>query len=209
MIRVNLLPPEYRTVERTPVARLVALLLGVLCVGGSAGYWIYFQMGPRQFWEKQRGDLQIEADNLKIRADRSRALQAEYNEYRKRRDEIEAIGKSRILWSKKLDQLADIVDNGGSDADHQAWFKSLAVTAPRGTDGGTISLNGMNGGAGLDRLSNFNKALRETAEFFDDFSYLDPPRGQVQKYKDDLIPDAAWKYTWTLRLKQPGWREAK
>lgn len=208
MIRVNLLPPEYRTVERTPVARLVVLLLGVLCVGGSAGYWIYFHMGPLKFWEDQREQLDVEAKNLKIRADRSRALQAEYDEYRKRRDEIEAIGQSRILWSKKLDQLADIIDNGGSRADHQGWLQSLSVTAPRGVDGGQIALNGMNGGAGLDRQNALNRALRETQEFFEDFSFISPPGGTLQTYKDDLIPEAAWKFTWQLRLKKPGWREA-
>ncbi len=210
MIRVNLLPPEYRQLERTPVGRLVALLVGVLAVGSSAGYWLYFHMGPLQFWEEKRVQLTKEYEIVEKQMIRSKALQAEYNEYRKRRDQIELIGSTRVLWSQKLDELADIIHNGGSKTDHNAWLNNLSAQAPRSAaTGGTLNISGFSGGAGYDRLSNFNKALRVDESFFEDFTNLDPPRGQKTPFKDDLEPASGWKFSWTMGLKKAGWREAK
>src|SRR5262245_45074524 len=101
MIRVNLLPPEYRKVEGTPIARLVTTVAGVALVAGAAGWWGWYHFAVLTHVRDERTTKEEELSALKAQADRTKQLEKELKEYRRRRDTIENIAASRILWSRK------------------------------------------------------------------------------------------------------------
>src|SRR5437016_2695185 len=101
MIKVNLLPPEYRKVEGTPVARLAVTIGGVILATCAAGFWGWFHMAVLAEERDKRSTKEEEMASVKAQAERSQSLLREFNEYKRRRETIEKIGSSRILWSKK------------------------------------------------------------------------------------------------------------
>src|SRR5689334_25330101 len=105
MIKINLLPPEHRKVEGTPVARMATTVAGVFVVAGFATWWGLVHFGKLAEIRKEREDKELELKTVQAQAERSKALQGEYMEYQRRRDTIEKRDASRSLWSKKLYEL--------------------------------------------------------------------------------------------------------
>jgi len=208
MIKVNLLPPEYRKVDGTPIARFAALTLGVFLTASALSVWGYVHFGMLAEVRERRTTLADELVGLQKLAARSQALLAEYKEYQKRRETIEEIDKARILWSRKLDQLADLIHAKGDTKVHQVWLSDIRSQAPRGPgSAGTLTISGWSGGEELARLSDFNKELRQDEAFGSDFQAVDPPRGERVRFGDGRVPDAAWRFTTGLELKPADWRE--
>lgn len=208
MIKVNLLPPEYRKVDGTPVARFVALIAGVFLTASAMSVWGYVHFGMLQEVRDRRTALEDELTGLKKLADRSKALLEEFQEYQRRRETIEDIDKGRVLWSRKLDQLADLIHNKGQDTRHQVWLSDIRTQTSRGKgSAGKLTISGWSGGEELARLSDFNRDLRQDEEFFADFKAIDPPRGERVSFGDGRLPDSAWRFTTGLDLRAPGWRE--
>ena len=205
MIKVNLLPPEYRKVDGTPVARFVALVLGVFLTASAMSVWGYVHFGMLEEVRERRTALEEELVGLQKLADRSQALLAEFKEYQRRRETIEDIDRMRMLWSRKLDQLADLVHNKGQTDRHQVWLSDIRAASGRSKgSGGSLTISGWSGGEELARLSDFNKDLRQDEEFFADFQAIDPPRGDRVSFGDGRVPDLAWRFTTGLVLRAPG-----
>ena len=128
MIRVNLLPPEYRKVDGPPIGRVVALVVGAFLVTSAVGGWGYVHFGLLSDAEKQREEKEEDLQQLRRMAERSQALLAEFTEYQRRRETIEKIGASRILWSRKLDELSDIIFNKGDQDERVEQPQSTGKT---------------------------------------------------------------------------------
>lgn len=208
MIKVNLLPPEYRKVDGTPVARFVTLVLGVFLTASAMSVWGYVHFGMLEEVRERRRGLEEERAGLQKLADRSLALLEEFKEYQRRRETIEEIDKTRILWSRKLDQLADLIHNKGQTDRHQVWLSDVrASSSSSKNSGGSLTISGWSGGEELARLSDFNKDLRQDEEFAADFKHFDPPRGDRVSFGDKRVPDLAWRFTTGMGLRAPGWRE--
>jgi Tfp pilus assembly protein PilN len=210
MIKVNLLPPEYRKVEGTPVARLAITVAGVAAVACSAGWWGYYHMAVL---DKVRAERMQQEENLaaaKAQAERSQSLLREFKEYQRRRDTIETIGSSRLLWSKKLDELADVIHNKGDSKRHLVWLNQIRSQGGRfATSPCQLVIHGWSGGEQFHRLSNFNEDLKKTPDFSEDFISVDPPDGTQVPFDDDNIPNVAWEFSFGLDLKHPNWRETR
>jgi Tfp pilus assembly protein PilN len=208
MIKVNLLPPEYRKVDGTPVARFAALVIGVFLTASAMSVWGYVHFGMLAEVRDRRADLEDELVGLNKLAERSQALLAEYKEYQKRRQTIEEVDKGRILWSRKLDQFADLIHNKGDSKRHLVWLSDVRTKSSRNKgSGGVLTMSGWSAGEELARLSDFNKDVRQDEEFFADFQAIDPPRGERVAFGDGRVPELAWRFTTGLDLKAPGWRE--
>ncbi len=208
MIRINLLPPEYRKVEGTPVARLVTTVAAVALVAGAVGLWGWYHFAVLAQIREQRAQKEEELASLKAQADRAASLEKELKEYQRRRDTIEKIGASRILWSKKLDELADIIYDKGDTKRHLVWLTSLRTGNGRvPTSPAQLIINGYSGGGEYHRMSDFNNDIKKSEEFFSDFFRVDPPEGKQIAWTDDLVPAQAWTFGWGLDLKPPTWRE--
>ncbi len=208
MIKVNLLPAEFRKVDGTPVVRFVTLVVGVFAAACAMSVWGYIHFGMLAEVRTRRADLEEELVGLSKLAERSQALLAEYKEYQKRRDTIEDIDEGRVLWSRKLDQLADLIHNKGDTKLHQVWLSGIRTGGSRGGGSpGVLTFSGWSGGEELARLSDFNKSLRQDEEFFADFQAIDPPRGERVSFSDGRVPELAWRFTIGLDLRDPSTRE--
>ena len=105
MIQINLLPPEYRPRTGTPVARFVAIVVGVVLIASATGAWFYTHFIELANVQELRDVRAEEASSKERQRDHSLALQREIQVYEKRRTAIQTINRSRTLWSRKLDQL--------------------------------------------------------------------------------------------------------
>jgi Tfp pilus assembly protein PilN len=212
MIKVNLLPPEYRKVDGPPVARLVALVVGAALTAGSIGAWGYVRLNLLSEAVTAREALDEELAQVKAQAERSAALLSEFKEYQKRRDTIEKIGQSRLLWSRKLDELADVVHNKGDTKQYMVWLGTIRTQAARRADSGAaLHIEGQSAGDkdGYTRLSDFNKAMKETKDFSEDLLGVDPPTGRQVTFPDKKWPSKGWQFQFVLDLKKPNWRETQ
>ena len=58
MIKVNLLPPEYRKVERTPVLRFVTIVCGVILSASAIGAFLFVHFGSLVEMQLERQQLE-------------------------------------------------------------------------------------------------------------------------------------------------------
>jgi hypothetical protein len=214
MIKVNLLPVEYRKVERTPILRFVTIVCGVVLSASAICAFLYVHFGHLVEVVSDRQKLEETYLTKKVEADRSKALAQEAAEYMKRRDTIEKIGQSRLLWSRKVDEICDIIHNKGDTERHLVWLTDMRTLAARpvrkgdkgpGSPGG-LYIKGYSGGSEIHRLSDFHLDTKNS-EFFEDFSSIDNPEGELVEFNDELIPKSAWTFDYNLRLKPYDWRE--
>lgn len=207
MIRVNLLPVEYRKSEGPPMARVAVLVAGAVLVTSALGGWGYVHFGLLAEAESRRVQLEEDLAQLRQQAERSKALLREFTEYQRRRETIEKIGSSRILWSRKLDEAADIIHNKGDQKDFLVWLASLRTTTGRGPDSPVgLHLQGLCAGS-LSNLSDFNKRIKDTKEFFEDFNRISPPAGTQKRFNDGKFPEIGWDFSFELDHKAANWRE--
>ncbi len=203
MIKVNLLPPEYRKVERTPILRFVVILCGVVLSASAIGAFLYVHFGVLVKTVSDREKLEETYLVKKVGADRSRLLEREAREYKKRRATIEKIGRTRMLWSRKLDQLCDVINNGGDIKRHEVWLSQIKTLPPQGKSPGGLYIKGLSGGSEIHRLSDFHLDLKNS-EFFKDFASIDNPEGKVEHFSDDRVPNTAWAFDFSMLLKPQG-----
>lgn len=201
MIKVNLLPPECRKVERTPMLRFATIVAGVVLSASAIGAFLYVHFGMLVNVVSEREKLEDIFATEKAKADQSRALAQEAKEYKARRDEIERIGQERRLWSRKIDELCDIIQNKGDRKRHLVWLTQFrTLPASRGTPGG-VYIKGYSGGSEIHRLSDFHLDV-VNSEFFRDFASIDNPEGSVVMFPGDRVPDTAWEFDFNM-LFQP------
>jgi hypothetical protein len=216
MIQVNLLPPEYRKSDGTPLPRFLTILGGVVLCASAIGVFLYVHFGYLVKYQSLREQKEDTYYKQKVLADRSLALLREYNEYQKRRKTIEAVSNQRILLSKKLDELCDLIHNRGDRKRHFIWLNRMSAkvgesarTRRGPSNGGTITFDGHSASEDFSRLANFREDIEESSEggFFEDFVSIDHPAWEVERWDDELEPDAAGKFKHSLVLKPLGWRQ--
>ena len=212
MIQINLLPPEYRKSESTPIARFIAIVAGavlVTCGLVAYGYVHYSQLRVAQ---DRREQIEGEFANAKSRADVSRALQAEIAAYEARRKAIQEVAKARILHSRKLDEFLDVTTAKGETGSlYRVWLNSLSVkparTARRGkpTSGGTFTFSGFSESTEFSRVTNLRDAIKKHA-FYEDFKAMSMPVFKAVEWDDTLEPNRAGRFAFDLTLLPLGWR---
>ncbi len=207
MIKIDLLPAEYRRAERTAPALFIAtvglVVFCSLCVVGGA--WVWFGVVG-----SARADVASAQENLdgkKPQAEYSDRLEAEKKEYTSRLDHIKTFGESRILWTKKLDQLASIIDSPSEQDRHTVWLEELTVDMSNSRAAG-CSIKGDSSTAELKKLSNFHSDVAK-GDFFKEFESISDPAGEVESDKG-FDPQEAWKFEFKLGLKdKSGGKDAK
>ncbi len=107
MIEINLLPPEHRPVERTPLPRLLTILTGVLLTMAELVLcaWLTVLWIPAA--EARRNKAKSEEAAKADEADKVKELEEELETYRKREGALARLFKERIRWTRVLDRLAD------------------------------------------------------------------------------------------------------
>lgn len=213
MIRINLLPDEYRRRARTPIKVLGAIALLVAVNTSLIAYWTWLEFGVAAEIETQRSVLQVEMDGLTPQVNYHNALDQEIKAFATREQTLTEITKNRILWTRKLDELIDVVNLGGDGVRHYIWFDDLTVkqeSDERGKSWGSFKASGHSGSAKWDQVAAFlaDVADRELTDFIDTFNRLASPEGTQNPPDDELIPSEVWSFPLALELMSPDERLA-
>ncbi len=199
MIKIDLLPAEYRRAERTAPAIFIATVglagLFSLCAAGAGWAWFGIVGSARA----DVASAQEVFDGKKPQAEYSDRLEAEKKEYTSRLDHIKTFGESRILWTKKLDQLASIIDTPAEQDRHTVWMNQLSVDMSSGTRNAGCNIKGFSSTAELKKLSNFHSDVAR-GDFFKEFESISDPAGEVVT-DEDFDPQQAWQFEFKLGLK--------
>jgi Tfp pilus assembly protein PilN len=209
MIRINLLPEEYRKSGRTPIKLLLAVTTAVALNGALVAWWSWSAVGIAGEIESERTAAQLEMDGLTPQVTYCTALESEAKQYKSREQTLAAITKSRISWTKKLDELVDVVNRGGDGQRHLIWLDDLAVVQtsdPKAKSAGTVRASGHSGSDKFAQVANFLEDL-EQSSFISDFRPPAPPEGTQTLVDDTLVPPVAWSFPLSLTLKTAEERE--
>ncbi|MFG0318747.1 MAG: PilN domain-containing protein [Planctomycetota bacterium JB042] len=200
MIRIDLLPPEYRRAERTAPAQFMATIglvaLFSSAAAGCAYAWFGVVGGARADVENAKEVL----ESKKPQAVYSDSLEKEKKEYTARMDHIKTFSQSRILWTKKLDQLASLVDSPPEQDRHMVWLEELRVNMNDARSPG-LRMKGHSATSHLKKLSDFNSDLK-TPPFFSEFVGISVPEGKVVT-DEEFDPSSAWEFEASLTLTDP------
>ena len=232
MIQINLLPPEYRPRTGTPVARFVAIVVGVVLVACASGAWFYTHFIQLTNVRELRDVRAEEANSKERQKEHSLSLQREIDVYEKRRSAIQAINRSRTLWSRKLDQFFDIITGQDDEGSFKVWLDTLEVppqriaTRRRGRarrgevqNGGAFRFTGymaMDSSSDAPALSSLlfraltgdPEATGERTDFFEDFIAINNPNIAVVetssgKNEVQLLPPVVGSFRYELLLNPP------
>jgi Tfp pilus assembly protein PilN len=204
MIRVNLLPQEYRKAEGTPLKQFFATVGAVVLGVAVAGFWTYLYFGKLGTAKDELRDLEAAVASQKAGLERVKALDARLKELKTQYGKIDEIAKNRVVWSRKLDELWEIVVNPKAANRYEVWLKGISCqTAPpgsKGAVGGTVQFAGSSAGAPMYRLVDFHEDL-STSSFFKDFQKITPPYGSREPLPgDDKEPKEGWTFDFQLSL---------
>lgn len=127
MIRINLLPDEYRRRARTPIRLLAATLAAVTVTTSLFAYWTWLAFGVAAEVETRRSTLELEMMGLRPQVAYHDALQAETAVHASRETTLAQITQNRVLWTQQVDALIDVVAAGRDGARHFVWLDDLKV----------------------------------------------------------------------------------
>ncbi|HPF13800.1 MAG: hypothetical protein H6830_01985 [Planctomycetes bacterium] len=209
MIRINLLPDEYRRRTRMPVKKILAIA-GATAINASLfAYWGWLTMGVAKDVEGQYAVRKTEMDGLTPQVTYHKALEHEIQLFSSREKTLSQITMNRVLWTQKMDELIDIV-NAGNDIEHFVWFDDVTAKLEnnrnaRSASYGTFEANGHSGSEQWNRLANFldDVADTELTPFILDFETLNRPQGRKNESSEDLIPKVNWAFPLKLSLRSP------
>lgn len=198
MIRINLLPMEFRRGRRVST-RLLAVAFGsVLAVCASIGWFGLTYFGKLGEVEEAHAALKTRLEQKQKRAAYYDKLDANQKDYQNRVNTIQAIGRSRRLWSKFLDQLVEVINNDSDVDRHIAWFRSMVVKSdPK--KGATVTMPGAVQGKDFGKVSNLLESIRN-APFFPELQEMPAPQGK-QEISPDRTPPESIEFPMQLTFK--------
>jgi len=200
MLKINLLPQDYRQAERKPIGAYLTMVVCTILAMSSVALAGYFYFGLLGDAEAARNIAKEQHDNLAPMAKHADDLDREKQEYIKRSSVIKDIETMRILWTKKLDQLLAVINNKGDVESHWVWLKDLKI-AMGGSRTSGMSLKGCTVGDQYETLSNFNEDLKNHELFQGDFSAISNPVGSIV-FDKNVEPACAIEFSWELQLNE-------
>jgi hypothetical protein len=208
MIQINLLPEAYRLKARTPFKVMLSVTGSVSLVGCLVAYWAWLALGIGAEVESQRSVAQMEMDGLTPQVNYFNSLDAETKVYASREKTLAEITSNRILWTKKVDELIDVVNIGDDGLRHYIWFDDLNVSQSadrRSKTFGELRANGHSGSAQWDQVAVFleDVADPEVSDFIRDFNSPAWPEGTQSSKDDELVPSEVWAFPLKVELKSP------
>ncbi len=202
MIRVNLLPKEYRKAESTPLKQFFATMGAVVVVALAVVAWAFIHLG--KLGPKEQ-DLKAIEDDVRTQAAKvkdSKDLAGWLQEYKTQYEKIDKVAMTRVLWSRKIDEIWEVVVNPTPATKYDVWFKSLSGrVADTAKAGGEVQFSGSSAGPQVYRLSDFHEAVT-TSDFFKDFQYISYPAGTRENLPGtDREPKEGWTFQMSLQLR--------
>jgi Tfp pilus assembly protein PilN len=211
MIRINLLPEEYRKKNRTPIKMMLAVSAGVAVNGIAVAWYAWLAFGVAAEIESERAVLQTELDGLTPQVNYHKALEGEQRRFAAREKTLSGITASRINWTRKVDELITIINSGGEGQRHFVWLDDLnvqQVSDARAKNAGSLRASGHSGSDNFAQVANFLEDV-EDSSFIEDFRPPAPPEGTQTLVDNDLIPPVVWAFPLSLELLTPEERQQR
>jgi Tfp pilus assembly protein PilN len=203
MIQINLLPEQHRLKTRMPL-KLMLVVSGAVAVNAGLLAWLgYAHFAVQMRADNEKEMVQSEMDGLKPQLGYVADLKAESKLHTSREATLQQITRSRISWTKKLDELIDVCNNGSEGERHLVWFDDLQVTQnldPKAKSPGTVKASGHSGSDNFAQVANFLEDL-EASNFLSDFERPAAPEGSVSNVDPDLTPSASFSFPLALTMK--------
>ncbi len=213
MITINLLPDEYRRRAKSPIGMIAAIAAAVLVNASLIAYWGYLEFGISRNVETTRSVLQLDLDGLKPQVAYNVKLKKEISTRSARETTLTEITQNRVLWTKVMDELIEVVHAGREGIEHFVWFddvdvKMLAEARGQAKDFGKLTASAHSGSEGYDQVSNFLDDMNdvELSSLGLIFGKTGDPEGRREKPSKDLIPAVNWSFPLTIGLKSPAER---
>jgi len=202
MIRVNLLPQEYRKAESTPLKQFFSLIGAVVLVAVAAVAWLWVRYGMLEKAETERNDEKQKVANQAPQLKQVSDLEAWVAEYRGQYEKIDQVAQNRLVLSRKLDELWEVVVNPVQTGRYEVWLQSLSFAlAPTAKTGGAVQFAGTSAGPKFNRLSDFHEDLKKS-DFYRDFADITYPSGNKQDLPGkNREPKEGWTFNFTTSLK--------
>lgn len=205
MIHINLLPQEYRRANRTPIKFTVGVCAAVAINCTLVAWWAWMALGVKA---EVNSELAVLTDTMESIAPQKQyhdSLNKENTIYKSREATLREITGNRMSWTKKVDELIDVVNRGGYGEKYLIWFNDLSVeqsaTSARGNFG-SLRAAGHSGNPNFAHVANFLEDL-ESSPFVSDFSAPAPPEGSQSSVDKDLLPAENWSFPLELNLLSP------
>lgn len=199
MIRINLLPPEYRVVEKTPIGLFAVFLVLVIiaCLAGVVYAYLFIDMKTREDrLKKVKGEKNI----LQKEVAQIDELRQKLTEYSRRQHVIMDIRSGRIYWSRKLDLLAQMTPKN-------IWFSSLEMeqkppveSGQSKQDGGYLSISCNLKGTSWEEYTNYRVTIQRNRIFYSDFAYTEPPNFQRTRWNKDVVPEDSYGFKFDITM---------
>jgi hypothetical protein len=205
MIKINLLPDEYRQKARTPVKMLLTILAVVAINASLSAWWAWKAIGEAAEVESELAVLQDTMGSLQPQVDYHHSLEKENRAYESREQTLAGITGNRISWTRKVDQLIDLVNEGGDDEQYLVWLDDLTVTQstdPRKKTFGSLKAGGYSGSGNFANVASFLEDVEESP-FCSDFTPPKPPEGSQSQVDEELIPSVVVSFPLELGLLSP------
>jgi len=107
MIEINLLPPEHRPVERTPLPRLLTIVFGVLLSAAAVIAWLWLSVVSVPNAKRRCDQHKADMEKDKVVAERVLKIERELKADKDRQDVLNELFNQRVSWAKLLDRLAE------------------------------------------------------------------------------------------------------
>ncbi|MEQ1892905.1 MAG: hypothetical protein ABL998_10210 [Planctomycetota bacterium] len=205
MILINLLPDEYRQKRRTPVKLLLAVAATVAVNGSLVAYWAWTAFGVSAEVKSELTVLQDQRASLDPQVAYHKELEKESQLFEAREDTLKGITVKRIPWTRKIDELIDVVNVGGDGEKYLVWLDDLTVDQKenaRNNSFGTFKATAHSGSSSFAHIANFLDDV-ERSPFCEDFQKPAPPEGSQTSKDEGLMPAEVWNFELQLNLKAP------
>jgi Tfp pilus assembly protein PilN len=209
MIQINLLPEEFREKRRTPVKLMLAVSSSVAVNASLLAYWAWTAFGVSAEVKSELSVLRDTKTGLDPQVAYHRDLEKESKLFEAREQMLRQVTSKRVSWTQKLDQLIDVVNNGGDGEKYLIWFDDLQVDQKenaRAKNYGKLKANGHSGSKVFTHVANFLEDL-EQSPFCEDFLKPAPPEGSASTKDEGLLPSEIWNFPLEADLKSPEQRK--
>jgi hypothetical protein len=205
MILINLLPDEFRQKRRTPVKLLLAVSASVAVNGSLAAYWAWTAFGVAAEVKSELNVLQDQKAGIDPQVAYHKELENESKLFDAREEMLKTITANRISWTRKVDELIDVVNVGGDGEKYLIWLDDLNVDQKenaRNKSYGSLKASGHSGSTSFAHVANFLDDL-ERSPFCEDFNRPSPPEGSQTAKDEGLLPAEVWNFPLEATLKAP------
>jgi hypothetical protein len=211
MITINLLPDEFRKRAQTPMRMVAAVGLAVALNASLFAWWSYLRFGVLANVETSRSVLQLDMDGLKPQVTYHESLQKEITTRSGREKTLAEITSNRVLWTKVVDELCDVVHAGREGIEHYVWFDDIQVkmedagAGRRKSSYGSLKASGHSGSTEYEQVANFLEDIEDPtlSSLMTPLSKPGDLEAKENEPEEDLVPAVNWSFPLQLELKSP------